>query len=388
MTGDQVSLTPGEGVSTTLCGLDALGRAVRLGPIHALVDATTVTVVFRVAHGSPISPQMAFALILAYDILAFGAQVPFGWITDRWGTPKRATLMGLGLTLASVCLGGLAPIPAIVIAGVGNAFFHLGAGAAVLRGGLSKAFPAGVFVAPGALGLGFGLFYGPSLQAGPTWPLGLLVALALAVVWIFGDRMEREVTEPFRDESSAPVRRSNLTPALGAAFALLMVSIAVRSLVGFAASRGVPRTTELVVGIPLAAFLGKSLGGYLADRWGWLETTVVALLVSALLLGWVGERPMGLLPGLFVFQMTMPVTLTAVAKIFPNRLGTAFGWTCLALILGALPTMIPAGAPLCSRELLVGWILVSTVAVAAGLFLLGFGRRRALGRFWSPGAIT
>jgi len=79
--------------------------------------------------------------------------------------------------------------------------------------------------------------------------------------------------------------------------------------------------------------------------------------------------------GLFLFQMTMPVTLTAVARLLPHQLATAFGFTCLALILGALPAMLPSGRPLCERWLLAIWILASTLCVFFGLRLLGVRRK-------------
>jgi len=152
--------------------------------------------------------------------------------------------------------------------------------------------------------------------------------------------------------------------------ALLLVSVTVRSLVGLSAARGYSRTELLIIGLPVAAFLGKSVGGFLADRLGWLETSVAALLISIPFIS-LSPPALWLLFGLFLFQMTMPVTLTAVAQLMPNHLATALGWTCLALIIGALPTMFPFGNPLCVRSLLAVWIVFGTACLALGLHLLG-----------------
>jgi MFS transporter, FSR family, fosmidomycin resistance protein len=42
--------------------------------------------------------------------------------------------------------------------------------------------------------------------------------------------------------------------------------------------------------------------------------------------------------GIFLFNVTMPVTLTMVSNIIPGRPGMAFGLTCAALLLGTLPS--------------------------------------------------
>jgi FSR family fosmidomycin resistance protein-like MFS transporter len=148
---------------------------------------------------------------------------------------------------------------------------------------------------------------------------------------------------------------------------LLLTSVAVRSLVGLSASRGYPRDTWLLLGLPLAAALGKGVGGFLADRWGWVRTTVTALLVAVPLVAVQYPHPLPLLAGLLVFQTTMPVTLVAVARLLPGRPGTAFGLPCLALAVGALPTMTAWGAGLCVRPVLGCWVLTATVATWAGL---------------------
>lgn len=338
-----------------------------LGGAHAIVDASTVTAIFRSTHLG-LGPEAAWGIVLGYDVVAFGSQALLGWLTDRFASPHLATLSGLALAALSLvyCSGQL--VPTLVCASIGNALFHLGAGADVLRGGTERCAPAGVFVAPGSIGLAFGLYYGAA--RGPTWPL-LLLALSAFVGLSrcrFNDLPSGEAT------AKAP-----LLPARTAqlAMGLILVSIMIRSLVGMSAARGYPRSELLLFGIPGAAFLGKSLGGFVADRLGWVETSVITLLVSIPLIA-SAPPALALLLGLFFFQMTMPVTLTAVARLLPHRLATAFGFTCLALILGALPAILPSGRPLCERWLLAIWILASTLCVFFGLRLLGVRRKRVL----------
>jgi MFS transporter, FSR family, fosmidomycin resistance protein len=340
-----------------------------LGVVHAITDACTVTAIMRTTHLGDVSPQAAFALVLGYDVVAFGSQVIFGWLSDRFATPRRTLLLGMALTAFSLVACPFNSMITLVFAGVGNALAHLGAGSTVLRCGLERAAPSGVFVAPGALGLAFGMFYGAQPQRGPVWPLLLLAIGAFFTVALARRWLEGVAAAP----TNMATRNATLSHA-NIALALLLLSIVVRSLVGMSAARGYARSELLVLGIPAAAFFGKFLGGFVADRAGWLETGVLALLLSLPLI--VLAPPVAwLLCGLLLFQMTMPVTLTAVARLMPNRLATAFGWTCLALIAGALPTMLPAGQALCMRPVLGVWIVVGTLCLYGGLRLLGIQSR-------------
>lgn len=307
----------------------------------------------------------AYTVVLAYDLIAFGSQVLLGWLTDRFATPKRAVLFGLALTALSLMLYRTNVVATVAAAGIGNALFHLGAGAAVLRGTLERAAPSGVFVAPGALGLALGIAYGALPFRGPVWPLLGLVLTALVAVSL---RRGDEASPCIDAELASPLTTRHGTAKL--AIVLLLFSIAVRSLVGMSAARGYARTDLLMIGLPISAFVGKSLGGYLADRLGWTETSVAALLLCMPLIT-LAPPTWCLLMGLLALQMTMPVTLTAIARALPQRLATAFGWACLALIIGALPTMLPQWLWLGSRPLLVLWIVLAAASLYAGLRLIG-----------------
>jgi FSR family fosmidomycin resistance protein-like MFS transporter len=98
-----------------------------------------------------------------------------------------------------------------------------------------------------------------------------------------------------------------------------------------------------MVAIPLAGFGGKLVGGFLADRFGFIDLAMVALLASAPLLAFSGGDLWLALPGLLVFQMTMPVTLAATLRAMPSRPGLGFGVLCLALVAGTLPAYLPGG---------------------------------------------
>ncbi len=372
-----------------------LAHAAVLGLLHALVDASTVTAVFRATRLLDMSRLTAFWLVLSYDLVAFGLQPLVGWISDRTRLPRALLLLGLVMSMLALATHSSEPFATMVFAGIGNAMFHVGAGVLVLEHGLEKTAPAGVFVGPGALGLGFGLWYGRDPSAGPIWPLALLLVVASVLTWalplIARDGQSNPQTgqlDPTKTpvgSVSTPGMRSPRAPGdvasrlLLFAVVLLLVSVSVRALVGGAATRGCPKTLLLVLGAPIAACMGKMLGGFIADRIGWIQSTSLALIVAApLIVFGAGLTPL-LLVGVLLFQTTMPVTLIAVARALPQARGVAFGLPCLALVLGSLPGMFHGTEGLLRRPLLLVWGVLALVSVVTGLWLLGRLGRHGLG---------
>lgn len=152
---------------------------------------------------------------------------------------------------------------------------------------------------------------------------------------------------------------------------MLLLSVSVRAFIGFGAAHACAADTLLTLGIPIAGCVGKATGGVISDRLGWIATSVGALLLSAPLIAFGGSDAHAILAGLLLLQMTMPVTLAAVAVVLPRRLATAFGLPCLALIIGALPTFFPAGKELYGDRLFFGLIIASAGVLFAALRLLG-----------------
>ncbi len=346
--------------------------AVIYGAIHAVIDAVCAVVVVsaRRVHGLPLS--RGFWLVLGYNLLAFGGQAPFGWATDRLRNPRVAAVSGILCTSFALIFLRVEPHLAVFFAALGNALFHVGPGVVTLYTRPGRATDPGIFVAPGALGLALGMGLGRSGDIS-SWPWGIALAISLAVAL-----RVRHPAMPYDGVGSgdgAAVARTlsvGVAPGAGAlAVTLLLLSVAVRAMVGMAACHACPRISLVTRGGPLVAFSGKALGGVIADRLGWIETSVGALLLSAPLIAFSGGNPMVALLGLLLFQMTMPVTLVAVAKVLPRRPGLAFGLCCLALIFGSLPSFFPMLKGFYQPGLFLGLILAATVAVFWGLRLLG-----------------
>ena len=347
------------------------------GLIHALVDAACAAAVVRASRGSYLQDLGAFWTVAGYDLLAFGLEFPLGLVVDRLHLTRFSMIIGTAMAAVVLAPGPIPALATMIVAGVGNALFHLGAGGLVLRSAGGCAAPAGVFVAPGALGLGLGMWMGRTGR-GSTFPI--YVALAFAVIALI------TLDRPAAAERGTPSQGKE-QPAIFPWLVLLMlllVSVAVRSFVGFGACFQCPGGLAVAIGLPVAAFLGKLLGGVVADRLGWLRASTGALLLSLPLIAFSGGSLVLALPGVLLFQSTMAVTLVAVYGLMPRWPATAFGLPCLALVAGSFPTFFPAGKQLFGRSAFVLLIAFSAAVLALALRRLarhGLARdRRFMGR--------
>ncbi len=337
-----------------------------LGIVHAVIDASTVTVIFSTIGIHRVPMEVGAALVVGYDLIAFAGQPFLGILADKLGNMRVVIAAGIVLTAVSLGLMPVSPLAACTVAGVGNALFHLGAGAVCIYIQKGRAAPTGIFVGPGAIGLAFGIWFGKSgmVLPGPFWA-------ALGVSLLAAGLLPFPRTHRFPNAQPGIVDPRFLRPWLG--LSLLMGSIFFRSLVGHAGSYACPKTTGVLFGLAGAACVGKLMGGILSDRLGWIRTATVALLVSLPFIAFGRDNPILVGAGLCIFQTTMAVTLVAIAMIFPKFPAFAFGLNCLAFILGALPTFYPPFQVFYSPVSFAAVILVSAATVFAGLRTVGDG---------------
>lgn len=326
------------------------------GLTHALVDATTAGLVLSTRG---VSGEVLFAVVLLYNTVAFAPQFLLGSVVDRLHDPRPAAALGCALAALAIPAAAVAPLLGAAVAGLGNALFHVGGGSIVFRMAPGKAAGPGIFVAPGGLGLFAGIVMGGT----GMYPGALMAALTLAA-----GAAALLIEVPQAREAPAP--RTVQPDLFEAALLLLLLVVTVRALAGMTAV--FPWKSGFVMGgaLALCATLGKALGGVTADRWGWRRVSVASLVLAAPLMTFLGDSPaLGLL-GSFLFQMTMAVTLTAVAVLFPARPAFAFGLPCLALWVGALPAFTPQKALFGNDALLCGAILLSALLLHLGLGLV------------------
>ena len=313
---------------------------------HFWVDLSCALLVFRAFRG-----EADWAvLLLAYNFCAFAMQMPLGALADR--LDRNGVLAALGCVLVAGAYLLPLPMEAVVAAGMGNALFHLGGGLDVLNGSEKRCAALGVFVSPGALGLSVGTLWGKGsgvpLAVGPAVLLLLANAILLLCRWTLGSL--RSGNAPY--DTAAPAGRWPVVP--------LFLVVVLRSYMGMHQSFPWKGTGAWALALTAALVLGKCAGGFLADRIGAIRASNLSLgLAAALYL--LSALPLPGTLAVFLFNMTMPITLWAVARAMPGAKGFTFGLLTFALFLGALP-------------LWLGWPnLLGGPAACAGVSLVSLG---------------
>ena len=301
--------------------------------------------------------NMQFYLLL-YNFCAFALQMPLGLLVDRFG--KQTKVAGAGVFLTAVALA-LQPRPlvGVILAGLGNALFHVGGGVYVLKGCEDKCTPLGSFVAPGALGLFLGGYFvdeWPYIN-----PIAVFVLLVLAAALLFAKNEKTEKATAFTPES--------LPKKEALALVLLVAVVVLRSAAGFQFTF-TWKTGPTALLFAVAVMAGKALGGVLSDRFGMSKTSLVSLLVGAVLFVFSGNSAVCGILAVLCFNCTMPVTLFAAYKIVKGLPGFSFGLLTFALFLGLLPSYFGFSLPDFAAWFGVGACAVSLLLLLPGLHLM------------------
>jgi FSR family fosmidomycin resistance protein-like MFS transporter len=336
--------------------------AAEFGAMHALVDAACAANVYAEAAAGRLPDRTLVSLVLFYNVLAFGSQWLIGLLADLRKSYRLTGAAGVSLIALGLFVEPLHPWGGVALSGIGNACFHVGAGALVLRSSRGRAAESGIFVAPGAVGVAAGIWLGLHEA---HWR-GLCAALLLfSGLRAARPRPGAPSPEPPRTEAAVGISQ------IAAPVLMLLASVAIRSTIGGALGGTWRAPAFAFAALAGAALAGKAMGGCAADRLGWRLVAVPSLLLAAPMVA-AGFHGLGAaLAGMAIFQVTMPVTLAAIYLAIPKQPGLAFGLPCLALLLGALPGMTGALSPGAAREFAVPLILLSAVLIRAGL---GLGR--------------
>ncbi len=284
---------------------------------------------------------------LLYNFFAFAVQMPLGLLADRFGKNCWFAVLGT-LLVALICCFSAFGTGGIILLGLGNALFHIGGGLDVLNLSGSRAAPLGVFVSPGAFGLFLGTLWGNHMGSRVPVLLALLICAALMVFIPTRRALPQNAPLDFPEKSLFPWA------------ALLFLVVALRSFGGLQAAFS--WKTGLWSWLAVAAVvLGKTCGGFLSDRFGAIPAAIGSLLLStALFCG--SHLPICGVLALFCFNMSMPITLFALAQAMPGCKGFSFGLLTFALFLGFLPTCF--GAPT------IGGFAMAAVSAGSLLLLL------------------
>lgn len=331
---------------------------------HFLVDLISAFLMISLAVTTP-EPGLSFLLI--YNFCAFALQMPVGLIADKLNRNGAVAASGLALALLAFAFWQI-PLVCATTVGLGNCLYHVGGGIDVLNFGSKKQWMLGVYVSPGAVGL----FIGTLLAQGSvlSLPIGFIIMLVLSLVTVLLLR----AIHPFNLPSKNPT--PSIDPSIRfpmLTVILLMLVVVLRSYVGMTLSFEWKTGVWAVLAV-LGLALGKAAGGLAADKFGAIRTTVISLAVCAVLFIFSGNAICGLL-AIFLFNMTMPITLYAMAEIFPGAKGFAFGALTFALFLGYVPSLLPIPVPFYGE----GWWYAAEALLSSALLVTGLMLCRSKG---------
>ena len=328
-----------------------------LSAAHAAVDFCCAALFFGMDRG-----DAAWLCMVFYNACAFLMQLPLGFLADRLNRNLPFASVGCLLVAAAWFLRSN-PLLAVIVAGLGNGAFHVGGGIEVLNDSGSKAGPLGVFVSPGAIGLYLGRVYAGFFAAHP-FLLPLLMLLCGVGIVLTGFFETRCVSE--NADFSLALPKHGLPLLL-----LLFLVVVLRSFMGTTAAfstgtllGGLHPTLAGVIPV-LCLAGGKAAGGFVSDRFGPIPTSIGSLGLCALLLFFPLHPALALL-ALFLFNMSMPITLFGSARLLKGAKGGAFGLLTAALFLGTVPVFLGVPVP-SSPWLFGGFALVSLVLLVIGL---------------------
>ncbi len=324
---------------------------------HFLVDLLCA---FLVISLLPFSGEDAFLCLLLYNFCAFALQMPIGLIADKLNRNTGVAGAGLVLSLCAFCFSW-SPVLASTVAGVGNCLYHVGGGVDVLHFSDKKGWMLGVFVSPGAIGL----FIGGYIARLGMIPLhiGFFALFFMSLIILFALFSVYPPTFPSKNLPPSIIPRGR-APIL--ACITLVLVVVLRSYVGMTSIFSWKNGWLSVVSVLALAF-GKAAGGFLADKIGTVKTSVLTLILSGVFYLFSYDPFCGII-AIFLFNMTMPLTLFAMSGLFPGARGFAFGTLTFALFLGYIPTLLGVSVPFAGE----GWFysieaLLSMILLVVGL---------------------
>jgi len=313
---------------------------------HFFVDFACAFLMFRFISAS----QSWYTSLLIYNFCAFAMQMPIGIIADKVNRNYLFAATGCIMIMTAFVFTGF-PMLATVIVGLGNALFHIGGGIDVLNissnqrietNAAPRSVALGIFVSPGA----FGVYFGTLLGRGDTdLFIPVIITLLIAATSIImirkkwsGSYIENEPFNPI------PIKSNSKFPVMLLAIMCIFLVVCLRSYTGLSIDFPWKGIGYWGVALVCASAFGKAAGGFLADRYGFRQTSLITLSIAALLF-FMPQLPLAGFGAIFLFNMTMPITLCLMAGIFPRAKGFSFGLLTFALFLGFLPVYLGITAP-------------------------------------------
>ena len=369
-----------DGEATAITQASPNKRLAVFSAAHFAVDLCCIFLMSAIAFPASLGKVQWAVCVLVYNFFAFAVQLPVGAFCDVSKKPRELAAFGCALVSLAFLIARFTQAPVLtgVVAGIGNSCFHVGGGVDTLNQSGGKAERPGIFVATGA----FGVYLARKLAgiagistAGTDVGIVLMMLCAYAIISL--GRSEAQETEP--EKGPVITGPADIPVSMAAVCgALLFLTVLFRSYCGHLMGWSWKAVPVLGLLFTCGVVCGKMAGGIIGDRIGWGRSSVISLALAAVLFCLAPGSALAGIIGVFLFNMTMPITLTALSRIMGRDLyGTAFGITTFALFIGTVPNTVGSPEALISPP---GWVLtgltaLSLAAILGGIAPLG-GKRR------------
>lgn len=296
---------------------------------HALVDLICAWVIFSIWKMKLVSADTFFYLVVLYNILAFWFQSIFWIITDFIKKPRETAFLWCLFTGISGFIFQIYPIIAIIFAWIWNALFHVWWWSISLNLTPNKATAPWIYVAPWAMGLFIGTF---------LWKWGNFNALVFIIILFIFSILMYVINNVEIDYNKKEKQLSKLD-FFWLIIIFILLSVTIRSFIWLSIAYPWKSDFNLVIILISAVVLWKWLWWILADKFWWIRVWVGALVLSIPFLLFGYNNAISWIIWMFLFNITMPITLVALSNILPGRSAFAFWLTCIALLMWALPVL-------------------------------------------------
>jgi FSR family fosmidomycin resistance protein-like MFS transporter len=295
------------------------------GILHGLNDFVAGFMLANYTYNHPSSQAVLYIVI--YSIIGFGGQLPVGFWLDTKKQIKpfaNASLLLLPLSIVTFFINAEA---GIICSGIASAFVHVTGGAVCLQVHNDKITPLSLFTAPGVFGLTLGGIFGQY----STTPLIAIGVLVIATAFLI-------LKSNLPSYSTQKNKQSQLDSHDYIMLGLLLV-MCFRSFIFDVINYVAQQYSDGILIIGISAFIGKIIGGFVADKIGWKKYVYITLPLALVLFQFGKENIYALGFGIACLQSSVPITLLLMSRSLPIYPATA-----TALSLGA--SVAIAGLPL------------------------------------------
>lgn len=298
--------------------------------IHFIVDLSCSILVSNLVTKEMGLDTNLFVAILTYNFFAFAMQLPIGIIADKIN--KNAICSAVGCLLVAVSYGfSSLGVISCIIAGIGNAMFHVGGGIDVLNISDKKATLSGIFVSTGALGIFLGS-KSVTIEFNKYYIIILILLISSGLLFWLYSNIKWKI-------NNTKIKKIKLNKNEWIAIISIFITVCIRSYVGMILTFSWKSSFVFAFLSILSVVFGKMLGGIIGDKIGF-EKISISLFISAVCFIFAFNNPIMGIIAILLFNMTMPITLISLSNMFDNNKGLAFGLLTLALFVGAVPTFI------------------------------------------------